>query len=104
MGVLGRAALPFLDQPIAAVLADRLEQPVVRLRGRVVEGDQGLIDELAEQAEDVPRPTPGAGAYDLSGLERRATDEDRQRPEHAALRVREQVVAPVQRGLERLLA
>ena len=104
VGVLRRCALAFLDQPIATVFADRLEQPVAGLCGRVVERDQGLVDELAEQAEDVPRADARPGAYDLRGLERRSTDEGRQRPEHAALRVREQVVAPIQGGLERLLA
>ena len=99
-----RCALAFLDQPIATVFADRLEQPVAGLCGRVVERDQGLVDELAEQAEDVARADARPGAHDLSCLERRSTDEGRQRPEHAALRVREQVVAPVEGGPERLLA
>ena len=55
------------------------------------------VDRVARAA-----PRPHGDRFD--GIERRAADEHRQQPEHPALRLGQQVVAPVQGGLERLLA
>jgi len=53
MRSLRRLTLAALDELIATILADRFEEAVAGLRVGVVERDEGLVDELAEQAEDV---------------------------------------------------
>ena len=104
VGRLDRGPLAMLDEPVEAVLADGLQHPVARHRGRVIQGDERLVHELTEERDRVARAAPGRHGDRLDGIERRAADEHRQQSEHPALRLGQQVVAPVERGLERLLA
>ena len=62
---------------------------------------QGLVDQPAEQIDDIQGRT---AAHLLDGLQRHAAGEDGQAPEQDALVPIEQIVAPRQRGVQRLLA
>ena len=88
-----RIGLAGLVQPFARVLADRLEHPVALVR----EAEQALLDERLQRVE--------VGAADLLGrLERAAAGEDGEARGRALLLLGEQVVAPVDRRPQRLLA
>src|SRR5207247_11200587 len=60
--------------------------------------DQRLLDQRAERAKGV------GYAYRLDVFEREAAGEYAKAPEQRAFRLRQEVVAPVDRGLERLVA
>ena len=73
--------------------------------------DQRPVDEVAQQVEHIVPVDPVVGRrssfiarHFLGRLQRPATAEDRQPAEQPALRLRQQVVAPVDRRPQRLLA
>ena len=99
------------DQPVGGVLADRLEQPVAR-RDAVLGHDQRAVNEPAQPVEGhEPRGAaatgPGLGRnlgrHGAGGVERPAAGEHGQAPEQALVRLGQEVPAPVDQALERLL-
>ena len=85
-------------EPLARVLADRLQHPepvalAVRLHER-------LLDQRLQLVED---GLAGVGADRLDVGKRAPSGEDGHAPEQALLRLREERVAPVDRGAQRLL-
>ena len=80
-------------EPLGGVLVHRLEHPVAL----AVEDDEALVDERLQRVEV-------GVAHLLGGVERAAAGEDRETAEQAPLVVGEQLVRPVERGAERLLA
>jgi hypothetical protein len=86
--LVGRRELP------GRVLADRFEQAVAR-SGH----DQRFVDQARESVHH------GVTAADrLGGVQGEAAGEDRQATQQRPLRLGEQVVRPVERGRQRLLA
>ena len=63
-----------------------------------------LSTSAARPVEHVPAGAPAGGAHGLGGVQVAAPGEDRQAAEQGLLRRREQVVAPVERRAQRLLA
>src|SRR3954449_2861862 len=96
--------LPASAQPYRRVLAHWLELAVAIRVTRVVDADQGFVDEAREHLEHVVLREAVAGADGLGGLELEPAGEDREAAEECTLAVVEQVVAPVERALQRLLA
>ena len=100
---LGLAAR--LGQALGGVLAHRLQQPVApRAGGALVHLHQRLVDQPRQQVEHRVRGEAVARADRLGGLQRPAAGEDRQPPQQRPLRLGQQVVAPVERRPQRLLA
>ena len=94
-------------RPLVAVLPDRLQQPIPGDRSPGVGGldeDHGLVHELRQEVERLSGVELGSGADALDRLEREPACEHRQAAEQRLLRLREQVVAPVERRAQRLLA
>ena len=95
-------------EALARVLPDGLEHAVahtVRTAARTVGDDeQRPVGEALEEIQHRER-ADGLGARDdLGRVEREATGEHRQPREQASLGIRQQLVAPVHRRAERLLA
>ena len=89
-------------QPAGRVLADRLQQPVRLLAGL---GDhERLVDQRAHVLQHVERVDLVVARDRLGRVEGEATGEHRQPIEHRALGVGQQLVGPVDRGLQRLVA
>ncbi len=86
-----------LREPLVGVLADRLEHRVAGFAGLVGLLDQVLLDESAERVE--------VGVADLlGGFKGRASREHGEAGEQCLLGLGEQLVGPVDRGAQRLLA
>ena len=96
---------PCVDEMLAAVLAHRLEQSVAGLAGRSGHVHHGLVDEAAEELQDIQLVGAGAGGDVRRGGEVEAPGEHRQGVEQALLVGGEELVRPVdrrpQRGLPR---
>ena len=96
--------------PVEAVLADRLQQPVLGLGVAVaidvvVDLHEALVDEPAEQVEHRPRvEIAGRRAERLGQAEPERTRAHRQPTQQTALVVVEQVVAPRHRRQQGLLS
>ena len=92
-------SLAGLPQAVLGVFADRhehAEAPGVRTGH-----DERAVDQPEQQVEDVVARNPVAGAHLLGGVQRPPAAEHREPPQHDPLVVGEQVVAPVEGGLER---
>ncbi len=83
--------------------ANRLEQPVAAVGAAVVEAHEGLLDEAPEHVRDVGRLEEVARADHLGRAELEAAGEHAEPAEEDALVGLEQVMAPAERRLERLL-
>src|SRR5262245_31785384 len=103
MAVAHGCRLTRLPQAVGGVLTDRLEHPVPALTATVLGEDKRLVDEPAHCAAQAASGGP-VGADGLCGLEREATGEYRQAAEDHLVRLVEEVVAPLHRRGERLLA
>ena len=91
-------------QPVAAVLTHRLEKPISSSsRSRVLDDHQRLVDEMRQQIQHVVLLDAVARADILRRFETPSTGKDRELAQQPAFGLREQVVAPVNRGLERAL-
>jgi hypothetical protein len=100
--VVAGCRLPGLPQPVACILSDRLQQPVPRLAVGLVGRDQRLVDQAAYGDEHV---VPGRARADrVGGIEGEVPREHGQLPEQHAVGLVQQVVAPLDRGLQCLLA
>src|SRR5215471_20306728 len=95
--------LTALDQLGRGVLPDRFEHPVPESRIVLFRHNEGAIDESRENIDDVRRLDAIASAYTLDGCERTSTDKGCQAPQQTALRIREKVIAPLDRCSKRLM-
>jgi hypothetical protein len=102
MSVTRGCGLTGLDQTRRGVLAERFEHAIAR--ARLVGVDHRLVDERHEQVEHLDRRDVSRGRDLFGRVERKATCEHREATEHRAFPIRQQVIAPVDRCLERLLA
>ena len=93
-------ALARRREALGRVLADRVEQAQALVLG----DHERLVDQARRQAGDAPALDRAAGAHVLGGVERERAREHRQAPEQQALLAVEQLVAPVDRRAQRLLA
>jgi hypothetical protein len=90
------------DEQLVRVLPHGLEQPVA---ARVaVEFHERLVHEVREEVHDRARLHIAARGHRFGSLERPSAREDGKAPQEHALGKLEQVVAPVDRGAQRLLA
>ncbi len=90
-------------EPLARVQPHRLEQPVAPLASALVSGDERLLDETREHVGAPRDVETGAGADGLDRAQLEAAGEDAEpAQEHPLVRL-EQVVAPLEGRLERLL-
>ena len=80
-----------------------LEQPVAAVGPAVVEADERLLDEASEHVGDLRRLEEVACADRLGGAELEPAREDAEAAEEDALVGLEEIVAPAERRLERLL-
>jgi hypothetical protein len=103
VGAFEQLPLAHLMQPLAGILAHRLEQLVAGRATLAVDAHERLFDQAAEQLEDRAGSERLTAAYLLGGLEAEAAGEDGEPPEQHALVGAEQLVAPVERGRERPL-
>ncbi len=99
-----RRGFPGFHQPLAGVLAQRLQESIAHHAVAVILSDhQRGADQALKQVEHVV-PLDAVATRDRLGvLERPATGKHRQPVEQAALGVRQQVVAPIERRLQRAL-
>ncbi|HSC24320.1 MAG TPA: hypothetical protein VLG08_11445 [Casimicrobiaceae bacterium] len=81
-----------------------IEQPIAGCGNTLLRNEQALVDERREKIEHAFGGDIIPGAYLLRGLEREAAGEDRRRAEQRLFGVAQQLVAPVDRGAQRLLA
>ena len=99
-----RLGLTGVVQVLLRVLPDGLQQPVPRLAAGRVGLHEGACHQAREQLEDVGPVDDAAGGHGFGGIEREAPGEHAQPVEHPSLGLVEQVVRPVDRGAERLVA
>ncbi len=95
--------LPRLDQPGVEELADRLEEAVPRRPVSVVDTDDRLVDQVGEEVEHPGWVDAVIGGDGLGGIEREVGHHGESPGDHLLVG-REEVVAPRDRGFERLLA
>jgi hypothetical protein len=88
--------------PVERVLADRLEELVTI--GGVIELEQGLIDESTDEFEHEIAVEAITGDDMFGSGSAETAEEHRNSPQQDLLVTAEQIVAPVYRGLECLLA
>jgi hypothetical protein len=88
---------------VVRVRARRLEQPVTRRVVVRLRRDERLVDERLQQIEDVEFIAPVDRTDRRRTVERKAIDEHAQAPEECALPLVEEIVAPVDERVERLL-
>ena len=94
-----------LHEPLARILADRLEEPVPALAGEVaVRHQKGFVNESRRQIEHVMLADAVASTHVLSSLERPRRREYRQPAEQLPFGFRQELVTPVHGRLERSLA
>ena len=105
-GVPGAHGVNFAGfiEAVPAVLPQRLELSEPGVRTGVGSGDEGLVDQPAQDVEDLARRHLVVGADRLGGVQVAASGEDRQPCEQAALVLEQQVVAPVHHRPKGLLA
>ena len=104
MGVASRSSFAALVEALLGVLTDRLQELIARLGPARVGDDERLRHESGQQFEHVCRVDAVAGHDCFRGREREAAGENAQAVEHATFHVVEQVVGPVDRGAQRLMA
>ena len=89
---------------MARVEADRLQQPVAAVADAVVGRDQRLLDQARKYVGDLAPVEAVAGTHRLDRGQFEASGEDGQAAEEDSLVVGEQLVAPLEGRLQRLLA
>ena len=82
---------------------DGLQQPVAGSGGGVLGLNQRLVNQGGEQPGYLAVPYRRAGAHLLRGTQRPSSGEDSKPTEQCLLRLAEQLMAPVNRGPERLM-
>ena len=95
-------------RPVAAASRRRIHgsSPASRTRfvGRLIETDEALVEELADELDDVAADLVRRAAHRLGHLQVETAAEHRQPVDEAPSPVVEQVVAPADRAAQRLLA
>ena len=107
VALTGRIPFPGGDQLVDGVLTNRLQQPVAGFAPMLLDDHQRLVDQAAEgsQHDRLGDGTSRAvGAHGSCGIQREPTRERAETAEHHAVSLVEQVVAPVHRRGEGLLA
>ena len=89
------------DEPLPRELPDGLKEAVAGARTVVVDEQQGLVDQPTEAVQHVRGGNPLVRAHLLGRREREAAGEDREPPQQDLLVVRQQGVAPLERGSQR---
>ena len=89
---------------ITSVLPDRFEEPVAGLTALSLHQHQRLVHERRQQIQDVYSLHASVCADRLGGLQGPPSGKHRQPPEQLPLCLREQVITPVDRCAQRLLA
>ena len=97
-----RLLLAGLGEPLEPILAHGFEQAVAGPGVALLGEHQRLVDQRAEQLEHLLALDPVAGADLLGSLERKAAGEDREAAKQGPLGIREQLMAPVDRGAQGL--
>src|ERR1700693_5236994 len=93
-----------VDELLASVLTDRLEHSVACDAATFHHGHERLVDEMREKVENALALDAFAGADDFGRLEAPSSDKNGEPPKEKALAIKEEVVAPVDHGAQRLLA
>ena len=86
------------------VLADGLEQAVAHPAVGVVDDDEGLVDQLTQHVDHIGRVEVVVGEDRLRGRQITATREHRQPMQRMTFRRGEEVIGPVDRAAQRLVA
>src|SRR5262249_45802022 len=81
----------------------RFQQSPARVMAGPVEGDERLVDEACDTVEDGEGRTAGLARDGGGCLEREASGEDSQPAQQTALRLRQKLIAQVERRAERLV-
>ena len=90
-----------VDQPPGNEIVDRLQEPVATVLS--VEGDEASVNQLGEEGQDIARLERRITADVLCTLDGKAAREHRQAAQQHLLELLKQLVAPLHRGLQRLL-
>jgi hypothetical protein len=93
--------LTAFDEPLTRVDANRLQQAIPCRPIAGIGDDERLCNERSEQRDDAPRLDAVARANTFGSVERKAAGEDRETREEGALHLAEELVAPVDRRLQR---
>ncbi len=94
-----------VDETVPAEMADGVEQAVAHLAARLVVGlHERFGDQRHEQVEDLDFGDVAAGDHRLGGVEVERASEHREAPQRHLLASQEEIVAPLHRGLQCLLA
>ena len=94
---------PASPKPLAAELAKRFEEPEPVGGLSLSALEHGLLDQGPDELRDLFGVQPVAGAHRLGRVELEATGEHRQAGPQQSLVLAQELVAPVDRALERLL-
>ena len=94
---------PLVGEPLPTELAERFEKPEPRTSRAVASLDDRLLDEAPDELCDGVVGDPVIGTHRRDGVELEPTGEDGQSRPQQALGLAQQLIAPVDRGVERLL-
>src|SRR5207244_4362646 len=115
-GALGqggvRAEVTGGDRPLVAGFgkacpreaADRLEHREAGIGSRLDPSDEAVVDQIGQTVDDVAADRLVGAAHRLGFVDPAATSKDREAGEQPSLRLLEEVIAPGDRRVERLLA
>ena len=98
---LQRLDLPRGNQSLAGQLPDRLKESVPGAKTCPLDLDERLVDDPAETVQHLRAGQPLVRAHLLNRLQREAAGKDREPAEHGLLVLRQQRVAPFERGPQR---
>ena len=93
-----------VPQPLAAELAKGFEEPEAVGAVALSALEHGLLDERPDELRDVRAVQPVTGTHGLRRVQLEATGEHGQAGPQPPLLIAQELVAPVDRSLERLLA
>src|SRR5262249_18647916 len=93
-----------LQQPIPRILPHRFQKSIASAGGMLVIVKQALVRKAREEIQDIPFVHRNAAADSLGSLQVPSAREDGEPAEQRFLSFVQQVVAPVDQRLERLLS
>ena len=103
MVLADRVGFRGIEEPVAGVVTDGLQEAVAGVRGHVVRLHEGLVNQPAEELENRVAVDDLIAAHRLGGIQRESAVEHRQASKQRAFRFIQQVVAPCDGGLQGLL-